>query len=474
MVFLSYSWKDIPIVVRIYTDLVRSGLKIWRDEFSADYGKRYETEINNALKKASAILIIDSPNSRRSKYVQDECKSLSGPEWSNGQKQIALCLVGELEETRSLSEVFSGQNLIKHFDFSNQTLFDNERCYYMAMTELCSFFSLEFRPLFPDSSEKDFGDEISLFKLKDHDRKILIDEYHLIQKRLNNAFPGNLERLELFIVDCGRLQVQTSSPQLQLAIESLKSGDFLRSKNVLEKYVKSFSDDPRGWRCYGAVLSELEIYDQALEAFDHALRLLIKIKYSNTEAIRFNSKKNTDYLLDVKINRATTLANLDKWECIPAYEEALDDESLHSQIVPDHFVLMIAACDHFKEEDRRGEWITRGLNRFPGDFQLNLAKARLLAEKSKYFDALKIYRYLIFREINDIEVYGECLSLLKFHGSPDEFQSVLARALNLKPSTSKELYYSGYFQFLRGNLQVAKELFLQSKYDLPFYNNLMQ
>ena len=40
-IFFSYSWKDLPIAVRIYADLVRNGLSIWRDEFSAETGKRY-------------------------------------------------------------------------------------------------------------------------------------------------------------------------------------------------------------------------------------------------------------------------------------------------------------------------------------------------------------------------------------------------------------------------------------------------
>jgi tetratricopeptide (TPR) repeat protein len=471
--FLSYSWKDIPIVVRIYTDLVRSGLTIWRDEFSANYGKNYELEISNAFKKVNAILIMDSPNSRQSKYVQEECRLLSDPEWTNSQKKIAVCLIDDLQKTRSFPEVFPRQNKIKHFDFSNQTLFDNERCYLTSIRDLCIFFDLEFNPLFSDSSEKDFEDEISHTQLKDHDRKILIDEYQLIQKRLYHAFPGTLERLELFLEDCSRVRAGVSSPQLQLAIESLKSGNLLKSKDVLDKYVKTFSDDPRGWRCYGTVLSELKIYEQALDAFNHALKLLMDIKYSTTETIRFNNKKNLDYLLDVKINRATTLANQNKWECIAVYEEALNDDSLQSQILPDHFVLAIAACDHFKEEIKRLEWITRGLNRFSGNYQLNLIKTRLLAEKGQYLDALEIYRYLIFREIDDLEVYGECLSLLKVHGTNSEFQSLLIKALSFKPNTDKELYYSGYFNFLGGNVQIATRLFLQSKYELPFYDKLI-
>lgn len=478
-VFMSYSWKDLPMAMRIYADLVRCGITVWRDEFSAEFSKTYKIEIEKALQKCDGLMLLDSRNSRRSQYVQDECSWLSTePEWRYGSKKIAVCLIDNLEKTRQEPELFTGHNLIKHFDFSGNALYDNDRAYFMGITALCRFWGATFVSRYPDSTGKDFEDELSKVTIKDVDRNILLNEYRLIQDRLACAFPNTHRRLDLFVQECDQLLVDCPSPRLQLAIELLKAGKFGEVKQVMVPYTTRYADDPRAWRVLGSALFELDDFGGALQAYEKTIALTEAIRdhkpLANGSTIRFDSGKNLDYLMVSKINRATSLLYAGEAnKAIGAYEAVFQDNRFAGQVLPDHLMLLIRACDEHGRKPLQQQWIARGLARFPGNFELNLAHARLLFEMKSAVDAMRVYDYLVFREVKDMEIYGEYLSMLKYYGTHERFTQVFSKAVTIAPENGKDFYYLGYFCFLNGEQNKAEALYQESNYrELPGYEAL--
>ncbi|MFT3911062.1 MAG: TIR domain-containing protein [Ferruginibacter sp.] len=479
-IFFSYSWKDIPIAMRIYDDLKRNGIQLWRDEFSAAVGKGYKAEIEHALKVAPGIILLDGPNSRQSRYVQEECEMLSSEtEWMNGRKIIAICLIADQAGTHAIKELFKGQNGYKFIDFSNcGELFDNDKNYLRAITALCELFGVVFHSAYPDTTEKDFEDELSKSYIKDIERTILLKEYELIQLRLANGFPNTLFRLEAFNSECKYMKLNCPSPMLQLGIELVKSGQYEKAKYLLYTYSELYCDDPRGWRVLARVLFELEEFNQALIAYDKTIALSIEVKKMKTEGtgipMRFGSAKILDYLVLSKVNRAETLFQLNRYqETINEYEAILTDEENQTWLLPEFYLALINACDELNLDEKRKKWINAGLQKYPGNYQLMLAKARFLFETGELYQSAIYFGYLVNRGLRDIKVVAEYLSVLKTINSSDEFTKAWNSAIAIEPISECELYYYGYILFLNDKIDEAKYYYEKGTCEeLPWYGKL--
>lgn len=72
-VFVSYSRKDIETMQKIVEFLRNQGIKVWLDNESLVIGTRtWEKEIENAISNSMAILVLLSPDSKRSEWVRRE------------------------------------------------------------------------------------------------------------------------------------------------------------------------------------------------------------------------------------------------------------------------------------------------------------------------------------------------------------------------------------------------------------------
>jgi hypothetical protein len=71
-IFISYSRTDTAFAVRLADDLRASGLKVWIDQRDIGVGKRWDMEIEKALEKAAAVVLLLSPRSVSSDNVRDE------------------------------------------------------------------------------------------------------------------------------------------------------------------------------------------------------------------------------------------------------------------------------------------------------------------------------------------------------------------------------------------------------------------
>jgi len=71
-VFISYSRKDIEFVERLVGDLQSAGFTAWYDLSGLEGGTQWGTEIQNAIENSQYFLVVVSPNSLNSKWMQRE------------------------------------------------------------------------------------------------------------------------------------------------------------------------------------------------------------------------------------------------------------------------------------------------------------------------------------------------------------------------------------------------------------------
>jgi hypothetical protein len=71
-VFISYSRKDLPFVEHLAADLKEAGLDVWYDVSRLGGGSRWRIEIENALKNSQYVIVVLSPDSVTSEWVERE------------------------------------------------------------------------------------------------------------------------------------------------------------------------------------------------------------------------------------------------------------------------------------------------------------------------------------------------------------------------------------------------------------------
>jgi hypothetical protein len=71
-VFISYSRKDLVFVERLAKDLQAAGLQVWYDLSGLEGGTRWGREIQNAIKQSQVFVVVLSPNSIDSEWVEKE------------------------------------------------------------------------------------------------------------------------------------------------------------------------------------------------------------------------------------------------------------------------------------------------------------------------------------------------------------------------------------------------------------------
>lgn len=71
-VFISYSRKDFPFVKRLAADLKEAGVDVWYDMSNLGVGSRWRAEIETAIKTCQFVIVVLSPDSINSEWVERE------------------------------------------------------------------------------------------------------------------------------------------------------------------------------------------------------------------------------------------------------------------------------------------------------------------------------------------------------------------------------------------------------------------
>ena len=71
-IFISYSRKDISFVEQLVADLKGAGFDVWYDVSGISGGSRWRSEIENAIRNSQYIIVVLSPDSVASEWVERE------------------------------------------------------------------------------------------------------------------------------------------------------------------------------------------------------------------------------------------------------------------------------------------------------------------------------------------------------------------------------------------------------------------
>lgn len=98
-VFISYSRKDYPVMLRIVAFLRKRGINAWLDNEKLSPGTPiWEEEIEKAIKNSSAIIVVLSPDSKNSEWVRreislaDQYRKRVYPVLANGDEESSISL----------------------------------------------------------------------------------------------------------------------------------------------------------------------------------------------------------------------------------------------------------------------------------------------------------------------------------------------------------------------------------------------
>jgi hypothetical protein len=71
-VFISYSRRDLSFVERLVQDLKRNGMAVWYDLSGLEGGERWGEKIQQAIRQSSFVIVVLSPDSVQSEWVERE------------------------------------------------------------------------------------------------------------------------------------------------------------------------------------------------------------------------------------------------------------------------------------------------------------------------------------------------------------------------------------------------------------------
>lgn len=314
-VFMSYSWKDAAVAGRLYDDLVRSHINVWRDQIDGDPTADFLDEFLSKIDECDDFLILDSINYRqRSKWCVHEIERCFENRSRRNGPRIIVCLLDDDGEWRwnfgekSKAEVFTKLNRFKYYGMHYDGTYDNEGIYQKSLMEICSLFDNAYIPWNTMPDAQDLIEELSAIEneISRDDYNLLLCEYDNIMRTIKAQ--RNAEgHFKLWLNDCEEIGVRLFFPAWTYCVwlgQDLHNGKL--DKQCLEQFrrlVEVFPDDPRGFRGLGCIMAKLGMHRQAEDVFRHAIAMLDMPQ----------NKHHKDYAeYEVTYNLAMTLANENK------------------------------------------------------------------------------------------------------------------------------------------------------------------
>lgn len=286
-VFMSYSWRDSNIATRIYNDLIRSQVKIWRDQIDGDPIEDFQKEFLSKIDECDYFLLLDSTNYRmRSKWCYTELSRCIENQNRRNAPRIIVCLLEADGNWRTnytnknQENLFTRINTLKYHNFYFSG-YDNNNTYKQSISDICTILGLSFIPWGDMPNNQDLMDE--LFYIQDSeinkdDANCIMEEYHIILNKIKKERYNNLRtHFRIWIDDCKALNLNLYFPEWTYAIwlaNNENINDMYESANILKTLINEFPNDPRAYRGIGCLDATLNKYDDALKYLLKAYELV--------------------------------------------------------------------------------------------------------------------------------------------------------------------------------------------------------
>jgi len=431
-VFLSYAWSTKAIANRIYFDLIRSNVRVWKDDRSTEKAWEIWKKITSVIDYCDYFLLLDGVYARSiSEWVPRECEYALELE-KRGALKIVIALVDDFDRTHQSRELFQNHNERLFFDFSDLKTYDIDGKYKRNIKELCEFFDNRYVPWTNIPRDQDFEQELSAaIHLDTLNRDILIKDYEVFRRRYLSKFPTYEKRLLNLIEDCEVLKVNAISPRLALGVLQLEKEDFKGAYESFANMVHLFSNDPRAFMGLGGVQFYQGDYQAAIASYLKTIALIkssgnenhlkqLQYVYRNLletylEAGQYEDALNIYVELDefqkqlpevkTALGRLYMLQN-DEEKSIRTFEE-LFENSVSEE--PGCYLQLANCYEYFSYQEKAIAILKQGMDECSENGDIGKKLAHLLFKKGAYPAAVQIYEKL--KATGELQVYAELATL---------------------------------------------------------------
>lgn len=472
-VFFSYSWLDMAVANRLYGDLVRSGLNVWRDQIDGDPTADFLAEFLQRIDECDDFLILDSSNYRkRSNWCLTEIERFLQKKEDRDDCNLIVCLLEEegdwRKEFRSKrhEELFSKINYYKYHKLFYNGTYDNENVYQKSLAEICKLFSKRYVPWNVLPSDRDLSDELSDVDvhIDREDRELILKGYEYIS-RMIELQKNCREHFQLWISDCKAFGLNLFFPRWTYCVwlgHEAHQGRLLEECRIeFKRLAEDFPKDPRSFRGLGCVTSQLGCYEESLNALKEALRLMGQ---PSQEWHDMHSR------FEVLSNMGQVLINMNEREKSLDYlEEAISimesQEGFEVQVVKNYIESLFAMHQIYKCK----KTLAVLLAKYPGECELYRELGKLYANEEQNEKALSLFEsaHQLSSSIEDV-FYIMCRKDALGRLTSEE----LKNALNLQEVQNMDNYWKGAIcYYLLKDEEKASFYYnkLKHKDDFPWY-----
>jgi hypothetical protein len=185
-VFISYSSAQRKQADEMKNYLEEHGISCWMAPYSIPSGSSYQAEIPAALNNTSAVVLLLSEDSEKSRWVQKEVGSTIG-----ARQYLIPYMDHEYEHTQQFNFLLDGEQI-----FEAWTIKDESKRYQVFLDEICQ----KLKKNHINSSSQIKTENINIVN-SPKDKETITDELKNINKTLKIGFAGiiALKSLELII-----------------------------------------------------------------------------------------------------------------------------------------------------------------------------------------------------------------------------------------------------------------------------------
>ncbi len=475
-VFLSYAGEDGTCAMRVYDDLGRSGLKVWRYERDGDVGVDFTSEYRDAIQNARFFCLLDSSHARRSDHVQEECKLAISHAITQETPKLVPCLIEPIPNSGAdwtTTELFPKQNQRTHIDLT-----DHEK----GIKRLARHLGAVFYPGWEMPRDRDFEQEVYDLHLQPDQTQNLIDLY----TKFLDLYESDLElgeaQLRVLIQECAGLHAtNVISPRIALGVLQAKIGHHRSARKTFHDLAQDQPEDPRVWASLAGAQFYLADYETALSSYRKCRALLDgNPRTTRTVSVIGEMTHNTARVLlalgDPKAAEVE-LTTIDPSEAKEPYIESLRGRILMDQgdcgraleylekafgayekssNIPISLVMDMADCYRTLERfDKELEVVENGMNRLHDDPEMWRRGAQCYQVQGDLARAINCMRQAISLDPDSVLFTGELALLFRLSGDTRRSEAEAERCLNLVQLCGTEHYYRGLAFHLLGQQQLA-------------------
>lgn len=360
-VFLSYSWKDTQIAARLYNDLVRSNVPIWRDQIDGDPTADFQNEFLDKIDECDFFIMLDSSNYRgKSNWCYTEVERCLKNQKERKAPRIIVCLLEKDGPWRTQYKkeqhklVFEQINRLKYLKLYYDG-YDDDCTYDSALNTICEILGVRYEKWDKIPTYQDLEDEIAnaaKIKYDEQIANIILAGYRNISNKIEMHYPNVRESFLVWMDDCKNAKTPLFFPRWTYAVWLVNQDkpNLEEARQYFLELTKLFPEDPRGFRGYGNVMaaigkdfSEIGNVEEASSCYNTSLQYLQKAESLLYEP--YNQHQKEICLFGVLTNIGKSLLNMgDYSEALRYNRKALDVMKMQNlfreELVDDTFFIM--------------------------------------------------------------------------------------------------------------------------------------